>query len=257
MKELTKYKDVNEVLTLLSDGLQALLRDQLVGLYLTGSLTYGDFNHGSSDIDFLAVLKEELSEAQLDEVRTLHKVIAEKVPHWAKSLEGSYITTEMLSKTEAPTQERPYVNGGKVSYCAYGNEWIINLYALQECGQVILGADLKTLLPNVTIQQVREASKKDLLADWVPKIKDPDAFNHPLYDSEHIKNYAVLTMCRILHRANNDNMASKKVASKWVKEQYPRWNDLIERAEDWEHGRSMASDEEVKEFMRFTLEEVA
>lgn len=256
MTELTKYEDVNEVLMLLSDGLQALLRDQLVGLYLTGSLTYGDFNHGSSDIDFLAVLKDELSEAQLEEVRSLHKVIAEKVPHWAKSLEGSYITTEMLSSTEAPTQERPYVNGGKVSYCPYGNEWIINLYALQECGQVIYGNQLSELLPTVTIEQVREASKKDLLADWVPKIDDPDAFNQPLYDSEHIKNYAVLTMCRILHRANNDNMASKKVASKWVKKEYPQWNDLIERAEAWEHGKQMGTTEEVKDFMRFTQKEV-
>ncbi len=257
MQDLTPYQDVNKVLGLLSSGLQDLLGDQLIGLYLTGSLTYGDFNPDSSDIDFLAILKIDLTEEQLEKVRQLHSYIAEEVPHWAKSLEGSYITGEMLGSIEAPSKERPYVNGGKVSYCAYGNEWIINLYALQECGQVITGPNLDTMLPNVTIEQVREASKKDLLKDWVPKIDDPDAFNHPMYDSEHLKNYATLTMCRILHRANNDNMASKKVASKWVKEAYPEWNSLIERAESWEHGKDMATDEEVKNFMRFTLEEVS
>lgn len=256
MKKVTDYPDVNQVLELLSEGLQKILGDQLVGLYLTGSLTYGDFNHDSSDIDFLAVHSNDLSEAKLSEIKDLHKIIAEKVPHWAKSLEGSYIPIVMLDSIETPLQERPYVNGGKVSYCQYGNEWVINLYALQECGLVIYGSPLSGLIPKVTIDQVREASKKDLLKDWVPKITDPDAFNHPLYDSEHIKNYAVLTMCRILHRANNDNIASKKIASKWVKKQYPQWEDLIDRAEAWKHGKQMGTTEEVQSFMRFTQNEV-
>lgn len=255
MKQITKYDDVNKVLDLLSSGLQKLLGQDLVGLYLTGSLTYGDFNHGSSDIDFLAVLNNELNSEQLEKIRNLHSDIAEQVPHWAKSLEGSYITKKMLSSADDPQVERPYVNGGKVSYCAYGNEWVINLYALQECGEVIYGEPLERLLPIATIGQVREASKKDLLNDWVPKIDDTDAFNHPLYDSEHLKNYAVLTMCRILHRAKNDNMASKKVASKWVKEAYPQWKDLVERAELWEHGKPMGDEGEVRDFMKFTLSE--
>lgn len=255
MQKITKYDDVNEVLDLLSTGLQKLLGEDLVGLYLTGSLTYGDFNHGSSDIDFLAVLNSELTNKQLEEIKNLHSSIAEQVPHWAKSLEGSYITKKMLSSAEAPKVERPYVNGGKVSYCAYGSEWVINLYALQECGEVICGKPLNELLPRVTIEQVRVASKKDLINDWLPKIEDPKAFDHPLYDSEHLKNYAVLTMCRILHRAKNDNMASKKVASKWVKETYPQWKDLVEHAEYWEHGKQMGGESEVREFMKFTLSE--
>ena len=256
MHAKTKYEDVNKVLELLVEGLTKILEEQLVGVYLTGSLTYGNFNHGSSDIDFLAVLASELTEYQFNKVGELHNRIADKVPHWAKSLEGSYVTVNMMTSVKTPAEERPYVNGGKVIYCAYGNEWIINLYALQECGKVLYGLGLDDVLPKVTIEKVREASKKDLLQDWVPKITDPKAFNQPMYDSEHLKNYATLTMCRILHRANNDNMASKKVASKWVKETYPQWKDLIERAEAWEHGKQMGSDDEVKSFMKFTLEQV-
>jgi len=48
----TKHKDVNQILHLLKTGLINILGKNLVGLYLTGSLTYGDFNRGSSDIDF-------------------------------------------------------------------------------------------------------------------------------------------------------------------------------------------------------------
>ena len=70
---MTPYDDVNAILTQLSAGLPELLGEQLVGLYLTGSLTYGDFDPGSSDIDFLAVLSKELSDEQLHAIRTLHE----------------------------------------------------------------------------------------------------------------------------------------------------------------------------------------
>jgi len=256
MRYKTKYEDVNQVLELLTDGLVKLLNTKLVGLYLTGSLTYGDFNRESSDIDFIAVLKVELTDNEFEKIRELHKVIAGKAPHWSKTLEGSYITLDMLETTEAPADERPYVNGGKLSYCRYGNEWIINLYALQECGRVLFGKDLSSILPRVTIEQVRAASKDDLLKEWAQKIDDPDAFSSPGYDPEHIKNYATLTMCRILHRVNNDNIASKKVASKWVKKTYPEWTNLVERAERWVHGAKMGSDEEVKNFISFTVDRV-
>ena len=86
--KLTKYNDVNEVLTLLSVNLKKILDNKLVALYLTGSLTYGDFDYGSSDIDFLAVLAQELSDSELQAIREMHDSIAKKVPYWAKRLQS-------------------------------------------------------------------------------------------------------------------------------------------------------------------------
>jgi predicted nucleotidyltransferase len=124
---VTPYDDVNAVLTQLSDGLTALLGEQLLGLYLTGSLTYGDFDHGSSDIDFLAVLSKELSGEQLDAIRTLHARSGEAVPRWAMRLEGSYITKDMLATKNRSERARPYINAGEIHHYRYGNEWTVNL----------------------------------------------------------------------------------------------------------------------------------
>lgn len=255
-QKLTPHKDVNQVLQLLSGGLRELLNEQLIGLYLTGSLTYGDFDKGSSDIDFLAVLSNPLSDEQLVSVTALHEQISKAVPFWAKRLEGSYITTEMITTKARPEAPRPYVNGGKMIKCKYGNEWTINLYALQETGRALLGPDPSRLFPAVTIEDVREASKQDLLDDWKPKLDEPNAFSPSGYDSNHTKAYTVLTMCRILHRAKNDGIASKRVASGWVKQAYPEWADLVSQAEQWQHGDSMAPDEHVKQFIAFTIDTV-
>lgn len=256
-KEATPYQDVNEVLAHLSDGLTELLGNQLVGLYLTGSLTYGDFDYGSSDIDFLAVLEKVFSERQLRDIQDMHDRIGERVPRWAKRLEGSYITKDMSTSTDRPEETRPYVNGGKMHHYRYGNEWTINLAALYECSVAIDGPDPKSIFPKVTMDQVREASKKDFIEDWLPKLDDPDAFHKQNYESAHLKAYAVLTMCRILHRNKNDGVVSKRVASSWVKKTYGKpWSELVERAERWQHGQDMASDDQVKDFIRFTFSEL-
>lgn len=254
---MTPYDDVNTVLTRLSTGLTELLGKQLISLYLTGSLTYGDFDPGSSDIDFLAVLTKELSGEQLHDITGLHERIGKADPRWAKRLEGSYITLDMIATKNRPEKARPYVNAGVIHHYRYGNEWTVNLYALQECGVALVGPLPQQIFPHVDIRDVRAASRQDLIEEWLPKLADPDAFHLPGYDSDHLRAYAALTMCRILHRATHDGVASKRVASQWVKETYGApWRSLVEQAENWRHGKAMATDQEVKEFIAFTAREL-
>lgn len=112
IKKLTPHQDVNDILALLAQGLTKVFGDQLIGLLLTGSLTYGDFDRGSSDIDFLAVLSKPMSQAQRKQVKDMHDHIGKKYPVWAKRTEGSYITKAMLNSTDLPKAPRPYINSG-------------------------------------------------------------------------------------------------------------------------------------------------
>jgi hypothetical protein len=108
------------------------------------------------------------------------------------------------------------------------------------------------LIGAVDIDLVREASRRDLMEDWVPKIDDPDFF-----EDSHLQAYVTMTLCRILHRATHDGVASKRVASAWVKETYGEpWRSLVEKAEAWSHGEDMDSNAEVRDFIRFTRDEV-
>jgi predicted nucleotidyltransferase len=56
MNEVTPYPAINTVLTEWADGLKHLLGKKIVGLYLSGSLAYGDFIPERSDIDLQAVV---------------------------------------------------------------------------------------------------------------------------------------------------------------------------------------------------------
>lgn len=251
IKTLTPYQGINDVLVLLTQGTQEILGDNLVGLYLTGSLTYGDFNLESSDIDFLAVIKKEFSPEKLEEIKVMHKKIGQAFPKWSHRVEGSYITEAMLGEKETPKTQRPYVNEDNVRLCEYGNEWTLNLYVLYERGIALYGPNPKNYFQPVSMEKVREASKKDLLEEWEPKLKD-EAF----FKNTHYKAYLILTLCRILHRANSTEVASKKIASTWVKKEYPQWKELIEVAENWKHGVEFDRAEETKEFIRFVIKQL-
>ncbi len=249
----TLHPDINAILSTLTHGLMNLLGDQLVGFYLTGSLTYGDFDRGSSDIDVIAVLTQPLIDSQLKHVAALHEKIGEQFPEWAKRIEVNYVTKAMLSNVLPPKEFRPYFNSGKFWNFQYGNEWLLNLHVLRERGITLVGLDLKELLSPIGIEAVREASKRDLHADWEPKLTDEHPFESPGHDMSHLQTYALLTMCRILFRAKNDGVASKRAASGWAKRVYPRWRPLIEKAEDWQHGQEMNDAQAVLDFIRFTL----
>ena len=53
----TEYPEVNKVLDKLLINIKDILIDKLVGLYLYGSLVWGDFDESVSDIDLLAAVK--------------------------------------------------------------------------------------------------------------------------------------------------------------------------------------------------------
>jgi len=55
IKKITPYRDINDILFFLAIGIKDIFGQDLIGFYLTGSLSYGDFVEGRSDID-LAVI---------------------------------------------------------------------------------------------------------------------------------------------------------------------------------------------------------
>ncbi|MBA2468878.1 MAG: DUF4111 domain-containing protein [Chloroflexia bacterium] len=252
---LTPHQDVSDILVRLASGIDSILGDSLVAFWLTGSLTYGDFDRGSSDIDYLVVLEEPVTTTQRESLKALHADIGERYPDWRERIEGTYVTRDMLPNVLPPVQGRPYVNGGAFwePDPPYGNEWLLNLYVLRERGIALIGPDPAGLIGPVAIEDVREASKRDLIEEWLPKADDPAAFA-----DSHIQAYVTLTLCRILHRAVHDGVASKRVASAWVKETYGEpWNSLAERAERWSHGIDMNANAEVRDFIRFARHELS
>jgi hypothetical protein len=248
------YPDVDALVAWLGREIPEALGSNLVALWLTGSLTYGDFDYGSSDIDYCAVIERELSSPEGEALVALHDAIGADFPVWRERIEGTYVTRAMLASRTPPPQGRPYVNGGQFwdPDPPYGNEWLLNLHVLRGCGVALYGPEPEELIGEIDISDVRAASARDLFDERLP-----EADNAAAFEDSHIQAYVTLTLCRILHRAFNDDVASKRAAAAWVKARYGEpWRSLVERAERWHHGQELGANAETRAFVRFVADEL-
>jgi len=252
MNDVTPYPAINTMLTEWAEGLKRLLGKGIVGLYLSGSLSYGDFVPDRSDIDLQAIVRNPLTEDQLRSVEQLHKEVERRCPEWADRIECSYVSLELLRELTPPAKARPWWGFGTFyAEAPAGNEWIINHYLLSKYGIALEGPDFNDLIPPIDIQAVRQASARDLFQEWVPKIDDTAWLSN-----SHYQSYLVLNLCRILHTVIHGQPGSKKIAGQWVKARYPQWKDLIEEAEKWAYGDEMRRLADTVAFLRFAVDRV-
>ena len=252
MRDPTPYPSINGALCDWVEGVKSLLGNKIVGLYLSGSLAYGDFVPERSDVDLQAVVRSPLTKEELRSVEQLHKKIEERFAEWANRIECSYVPLELMRELTPPATARPWWGFGTFyAEAPAGNEWIINHYLLSKHGIALEGPAFTELVPPIHIDSVRRASARDLFQEWVPKIDDAEWLAN-----SHYQSYLVLNLCRILRTVISGEPASKKVAGEWAKSTYPEWKSLIEEAERWAYGDAMNRQVDTVAFLRFALERV-
>jgi predicted nucleotidyltransferase len=224
----TPYPDVNEVLNLLLLHVKNILGEQFVGMYLYGSLSSGDFDPETSDIDFLVVTTDVLSEKKITELETMHKQAWATSTKRALELEGSYIPRDLIRRHDPDGAPCPTVNEGKFFVDQRGSDWIIQRHVVREYGVVIEGPDPKTLIDFVSRDDIRGSVLGILYEWWFPMLEDPSWLRD---HGNKYQAFAVITMCRVLHALEHGTVVSKPKAVQWAREKLGSpWRRLIDKA---------------------------
>ncbi len=249
------FPDVNEVLHLLHINAKEILGKQFIGMYLYGSLSSGDFNPESSDIDFLFVTKDSLSDEIIAKLEAMHKQTWATSMKRAGKLEGAYVPKDLIRKHDPHGAPCPTVNEGQFYTAALGSDWIIQRHVVREYGVIIEGPDPKTLIDFVAPEQIRESVTGVLHKWWFPMLDDPSW----LRDHEAgYRSFAVFTMCRVLHALETGTITSKPKAAQWAKTKLdePR-QGLIDRAiAASNHEEQEITLDEALDFIQFIQQQV-
>lgn len=247
------YLDVNEILNLLLTDTKEILQDQFVGMYLYGSLSSGDFNPETSDIDFLVVTTDLLSENKIAELEAMHQRIWASGYQLASRLEGSYIPQKDIWRHDPNNAPCPTINEGEFYVDKRGSDWIIQRHVVREYGMVLAGPDPKTLIDFVSADDIRRAVLGILHEWWFPMLDDPSWLQK--HESNY-HGYTVITMCRALHALRHGTIVSKPAAIKWAKDELgAQWHPLIEQAVASQYGKRADFLTEALDFIRFTREQ--
>ena len=245
--DVSPHAGVNAILQRLHDDAKMILGDNFFGMYLYGSLSSGDFNPDTSDIDFLIVTARRLSDEEIVQLRDLHARLHVSGLPWADHLEGRYLPKEEILRYAPGRAPTPNVNEGEFLIDSEGSDWVIQRHVIREAGLALAGPVPSSLIDPVPVDDLRQAVLSIMDAWWAPMLEDHEFLKNGGYQA-----FAVLTMCRTLHTLETGEIGSKPVAARWSLETLePRWHALIRTALAMEHDSPTDILNETLEFIRY------
>jgi hypothetical protein len=220
-------KDLSDLLQAMATDFPAVLRENLVGIYLWGSLTYDAFDETCSDVDCVGVTRRDLDDREFSELDQWFKNKKQQ-NRWVERIDMRFvIDDEFLDKTSRCCGFYPY-NGKFVRHGSDGNPII--WMNIAQSGITLWGKDAKVLAPHVSDQCLNDALLLEL--NYLKEGLTSNAGDRS--DKAFIYNaYAVLTACRILYSVHHRVLVSKDQAHRWaMKTVPPIWRAVIHSAKD-------------------------
>jgi predicted nucleotidyltransferase len=222
------YPELREVLNTFVNAIKAELAENLIGVYLVGSLASGDFDL-DSDVDFLVVTLTELTETNRKSLQEIQVKIHDIDCYPAKHLEGSYISIADLNNWRTVGEKKLYYfDNGSTTFeeSIHDNQWHVR-WILRERGITLVGQKPETIMQAIPFYELSNEIKTVMLQ--VMKLFE-DEINRPLsfFNSKFGQSFAVLTHCRMLDTLHTGTVQSKKAAVKWAKQFVePKWVKII------------------------------
>ena len=228
----TVYPELNAVLRELVDGAQAILGESFCGAYLQGSFAVGDADE-DSDVDFLVVTRDPVTEAQQADLQAMHRRIFVLETPWAQHLEGSYVSREELRRVDPSRSPWVYLDNGATELVRdnHCNTAVVR-WSLREHGVVLAGPDPKSLVEPISARELR-VEALTALREWAEWAREPHPRFGPGAMSRRQQSLLVLSACRCLHTLETGRVTSKPAAGEWALTALDdEWSGLIRRALD-------------------------
>lgn|GEM_PF-230972 len=221
----TSFVSVTTVLKMLIPKMKMVLGAKLAGVYLYGSLVLGDFDADISDIDLLAALTDDLTDAEFAALDAMHGEMVAAQPEWDDRIEIAYVTLEALRTFKTVRCPLAVISPGEsFHFKDAGIDWLINWYIVREKGVTLLGAPPQSIIPPISQAEYVEEVKAHVQRwrSWVNEEMD-----RPL------QAYAIMTLCRAYYTVVHGEHTSKRKAALWAAERMPEWKSTIENAFLW------------------------
>lgn len=217
---------LEELLEKIKNEYSEILKDNLVGIYLHGSIVFGYFNPEKSDVDFIVVIKNRLNyETQNNLIDTL--VQMDGVPE--KGFEMSVVLRQYCVNFEYPTPyelhfSNDWLNKYLNDFCGVCNEAFktdkdlaAHFTIIKHCGQVLCGQPISDVFGDVKRDYYVDSIYEDVAHAKEEILKNPV--------------YVILNLCRVLAYLQEDKILSKEQGGLWgVERLKAKYASIIQRA---------------------------
>ncbi|MCY4071215.1 MAG: DUF4111 domain-containing protein [Chloroflexi bacterium] len=223
--QIAESSQVAEVLNSLVTGVSGVLQNNLVGIYLYGSLVTEDFDAGISDLDLVVVTNLGLGDAAFASLQELHQQVIGSYPAWDDRLELAYVSLDALRTFRERQSLIAIISPGEPFHQLHaGYDWLISWYMLRETGIALRGPDIASLIDPIEPAHYIEAVQSHI-----------EAYRDSVESANNKSNlsYIVLTTARGLYTVLHGQPTSKVKAAAWAARAFPKWARLINQALRW------------------------
>jgi len=246
------HPEVSDLVADIHARVLRLIGQNLVGLYVFGSVASEAYDPGVSDVDLLVVTAQPLVGAEYARLRGMHVELAAGRKQWKDRIEVEYVSREALRTFKLRMSDIGIIGPGKpFQVIKAGRDWTVEWHDVREHAFVVAGPDPRILIDPITPSELN-ACIRDYVSLFPGLVRD----NAPRQGSDA---YVVLTMCRALHTKFMGETTTKRAAAEWAAREYPKWRDMITQSQQWRlaaDNEAMNSAEihaQVEAFVDFTV----
>ncbi len=219
------HPEMDGILRDLVSKIHQTLGENLVGIYLYGSLTAEDFDVESSDIDLMVATKLTVSGAEFLRLREMHTAFAKEHIAWDDRVDAVYLPASGLQTILSRNTPAAYISPGEPLHMLdVGKDWLMDWYNVRRTGIALVGPPATTVVEPISSHEFIQAARAYTIA-WSERV-------HHAHNRKS-QAFAVLTLCRCLYVHVHGEQTSKHQAALWAQTQLPEWSSLIEDALNW------------------------
>lgn len=197
---------------------------RLVGLYLHGSMGWGEFFPGS-DIDFVAVWDTLPMGVERDQLRDVHERHCAQTP--ARAFDGFHCTATHLANDPSTLDALPVFYEGAFHETGTEDVHIVTWHELATCPVVVRGAAPHVFTDNAAL---RAYTRENLETYWTgirDQLRDVGPQRVGAQDDTTV--WVVLGAPRLHHVLATERLTSKSGAGRYALEQFPSEHHRIAR----------------------------
>jgi len=198
-----------------------LFAEDLVGIYVHGSVAYGAFDAAASDVDLVVAHRAGLTCARRQALPSLHARLLATHPAAAR-LDGTYAPLHAVGTYGAATC--PAFRDGRFLAHGGGDLNPVAWHTLRTRGIALYGPPAAEIVPPVSAGALRENMRRNIafLQRRMPSYVRSGTANTV---------FGVLTLCRALYTLRTGEVTSKRAAARWaLRHMAPCWSPLLRRA---------------------------
>lgn len=195
------------------------------GLYLHGSLGFGEWYDGRSDIDYVAVLSARPDDAAMDALRNVHTALAQEFPR--PPFDGFHLLSDDLARSPAVCPDLPCTQGGYFHKEQRLDVHPVTWHELARHGVTIRGPELADIRIWTDQRALREYTHANLGDYWAPEVEQLRRFPEEAGKPDAVAWY-VLGTSRLHHLLATDTLTSKDRAGRYAVDVFgDRWRLLL------------------------------